>query len=112
VDLGKGNLFSALAQHATGETFTDLITLPHIKIERIVSTGQATAAGEWLAQERAEWVLLVSGSAALRFEGETGLHEMQPGDFVLIPPLRRHRVERTASDMPSLWLAVHFEAIQ
>jgi len=40
-------------------------------LERIVSTGQATPAGAWLDQPRAEWVVLLKGAAGLRFEDET-----------------------------------------
>ena len=35
--------------------------------------------------------------------------EMKPGDFVNIPAHKRHRVEWTTPDEPTVWLAVHYE---
>lgn len=109
MEFSAGNIFSDLPERSPNEIFSDLAAAPGIKIERIVSTGQATPAGEWMNQDRAEWVLLVSGSAAVLFEGEASPRELKPGDYLLIPPRARHRVERTARDDPTIWLAVHFE---
>jgi quercetin dioxygenase-like cupin family protein len=33
---------------------------------------------------------------------------MVPGDFVLIPPHRKHRVFSTSMKEPTVWLAVFF----
>ena len=33
---------------------------------------------------------------------------MKPGDFVNIPAHNKHRVEWTAPDEPTIWLAVHY----
>ena len=35
--------------------------------------------------------------------------ELKPGDFVNIPAHRRHRVEWTTPDEPTIWFAVFFE---
>jgi cupin 2 domain-containing protein len=94
------------ASHAAAECFEDLFTAPGVRIERIVSTGQSTPPGEWLDQAWDEWVLLISGSAALRIEGEAQ-QLLAPGDYLAIPAGTRHRVERTAADRPTIWLAVH-----
>ncbi len=76
------------------------------RIERIVSHGQASPDGFWYDQEQSEWVVLLTGAARLRIEDETV--EMQPGDFIDIPPHKRHRVEWTTPDEPTIWLAVHY----
>jgi cupin 2 domain-containing protein len=109
MEFSHGNIFSDIPERSPNEVFSDLASAPGIKIERIVSTGQATPAGEWLDQKRTEWVMLVSGSAAVLFEGEASARELKPGDYLLIPPHKRHRVEWTVRDNPTIWLAVHFE---
>ena len=83
---------------------------PKLRIERIVSTGQATPEGEWYDQEDDEWVLLVAGAARLRVAGEARERELSPGDWLLLPAHCRHRVTWTQSDPPTVWLAVHFAA--
>jgi cupin 2 domain-containing protein len=52
--------------------------------------------------------LLVSGEALLRFEDESEARRLRPGDWLFIAPMRRHRVDRTAADAPTVWLALHF----
>jgi cupin 2 domain-containing protein len=78
-----------------------------VRIERIVSTGQASPAGFWYDQPDDEFVVLLSGSAVLRFEEGDRLMPMAPGDWVEIAAHVRHRVEETDRDRPSVWLAVH-----
>ena len=46
----------------------------------------------------------------LRFEGEAEVRALAPGDFVHIPAHKRHRVEWTAADEPTVWLALHYES--
>ena len=75
-----------------------------MRLERIVSSGHATAPGEWMDQAWDEWVLLVSGRAGLTLEGSEPL-TLSPGDHLLIPAHRRHRVDFT--ETPTVWLAVH-----
>ena len=104
----RGNLFDGAGASAA-ERFDTLLDRPGWRLEWIVSTGQATPPGEWLAQERDEWVVLLSGSAVLRFETEREPLRMQPGDWVLIPGKARHRVEQTGAAQPTVWLALHYE---
>jgi cupin 2 domain-containing protein len=107
--LPRGNLFAPLPHPSAGEVFDPLLTGGPFRLERIVSTGQATPPGEWYDQDRNEWVVLLSGSATLRFEQPDETFDLAPGDWVLIPARRRHRVERTAPDRETVWLALHFE---
>jgi cupin 2 domain-containing protein len=100
------NLLNGLPFGGEDEAFEDLLVRPGLRLERIVSTGQATPRGEWLEQGWDEWVLLLSGSAVLTLEGETS-QTLKPGDHLLIAAGRRHRVERTAADEPTVWLAAH-----
>jgi len=102
-----GNLFDALPRDAAEEQFTTLLQAAGFVLERIVSTGQASPPGFWYDQERAEWVLLLRGSAVLELEGEPAPRTLRPGDWVHIPAHARHRVARTDPDQPTVWLALH-----
>lgn len=102
------NLFAALPHRTEQEVFEALLEQPSFRLERIVSTGQATQPGAWLEQTDHEWVVLLSGSAGLRFEGDAGEVTLKPGDHVLIPSGTRHRVEWTDPLGPTVWLALHY----
>ena len=43
----------------------------------------------------------------LRFEDETEPRRLHPGDWLYIRAQRRHRVDWTATDALTIWLAVH-----
>ncbi|QDT99479.1 cupin domain-containing protein [Gimesia aquarii] len=107
------NLFTPFKTPPTTEVFEELFCGSSFRVEKIVSTGQATPAGEWYDQEQAEWVVLLSGSAVLRFEGESEAgRTLVPGDAVNIPAHCRHRVEATAADQETVWLAIHYEPVE
>lgn len=93
---------------STDEIFESLLEKPWIKIERIISSGQATPEGEWYDQGRNEWVLLLSGSAGLLIEGEEAPRRLAAGDYLLLPAGCRHRVDWTDPEVKSVWLAIHF----
>jgi cupin 2 domain-containing protein len=101
------NLFADLPDSLPDELFQTLLSTSVLRIERIVSHGHASPEGFWYDQDQNEWVLLVSGAARLRFEGEAEPLEMGPGSFVNIPAHRRHRVEWTDPGRPTVWLAIH-----
>lgn len=100
------NLFTDLPPHLPDELFTTLLEATDVRIERIVSRGHASPEGFWYDQDRHEWVVVLKGAARLRFEDE--VIEMKPGDFMNIPAHRKHRVEWTPPDEPTIWLAVHY----
>jgi cupin 2 domain-containing protein len=106
-----GNLFALLPEGRSAEQTIDLLAGENLRIERIVSTGQASPPGFWYDQDRAEWVLVLAGSAGLLLEGEAEPRVLGPGDYLLIPAHRRHRVEWTDAERPTVWLAVHFQDI-
>ena len=85
-----------------------LLATGNFRLERIVSNGQATPPGEWYDQDTHEWVALLSGGAGLRFEDEAEPRVLRPGDYLLIPAHRRHRVEWTDPGTPTVWLALHY----
>ena len=101
------NLYSELPAHLPDELVQTLLFSKHLRIERIVSQGHASSPEFWYDQAEHEWVAVLSGAARLRFEdGET--IDMKPGDHVNIPAHRRHRVEWTTPDEPTVWLAIHY----
>jgi cupin 2 domain-containing protein len=104
------NLFADLPPRANTELFTELLVHHGVRIERIVSTGQSTPEDQPYCQEHDEWILLLSGAAGLWIDGDSE-RDLRPGDHVLIPAHRRHRVRWTAPGEPTIWLAVHFPAL-
>ena len=101
------NLFDDLPTAAPTELFADLLVRPGCRIERIVSTGQATPAEAPHDQAHDEWVLLLKGAAGLWLDGQ-GERTLRPGDHLLIPAHIRHRVTWTTPNEPTVWLALHF----
>ena len=76
-----------------------------VTIGRILSAGHCSAPGFWFDQAHDELVVLVQGQAQLTFaDGE--VCQLQAGDTLFIPAHRQHRVEKTSSDPPCIWIAV------
>ena len=102
------NFFAELPTVMTDtEQFITLLAEPGLRVERIISTGQSSPPGFWYEQAEAEWILLVQGDAGLRFEDESAPRHLTPGTILDIAAGRRHRVEWTSSDQPTIWLAIH-----
>ena len=105
-----GNLFADVSSASAGEEeFSEIFARPGLKIERIISQGQASPPGFWYGQASNEWVIVLKGSARLRFEGEPATQTLGAGDYVFIPARKRHRIEWTEPKKPTVWLAIHFE---
>lgn len=103
------NLLANLPAVMAEESFLSVLERPGLRIERIVSHGQSSPPGFWYDQERHEWVLLLAGEARLRFEEQDQPFVLRPGDCLEIPAHRRHRVEWTKPDAPTIWLAVFYD---
>ena len=99
-------LFSNIPSNRSEELFETILTKPNVRIERIVSHGHSSPEGFWYDQGQHEFVVLLQGAARLRFEDNE--IEMTPGSFIDIPAHRRHRVEWTSPDEPTIWLAIHY----
>ena len=103
------NLLRDLPDGSGGEIVERLAGNSTVRIERIVSHGQASPEGFWYDQDEAEFVLVLAGAARLEFaDGE--VLALGPGDFVDIAPHRRHRVEWTDPDRRTVWLVVFYMA--
>ena len=80
-----------------------------MRIERIVSQGHSSPHGFWYDQDQNEWVVLLKGAARLEFEDEKV--ELRHRDFINIPAHRKHRVDWTTPDEPTVWLGVRYEEV-
>jgi len=87
------------------EEIYTLLEKDGFRLEKIVSYGQATPMDQWYDQDKDEWVLLIKGSAVIRF-APGGCMTLTEGDFLTIPAHRKHRVEQCSRD--AVWLALHY----
>jgi cupin 2 domain-containing protein len=106
----NSNFFDGIDGKCAGEQVTEILALAGVRIERIVSHGEASPPGFWYDQAAAEWVLVLAGSAGLLFEDEPQERALRRGDHVFIAPHRRHRVLWTAPHETTIWLAIHWPA--
>jgi len=100
------NIFKNIPENLTEELLDVLIKNENIKVERIISKGHKSPAGFWYDQEQSELVLLLKGSAKLRFENE--LVELNSGDYINIPAHKKHRVDWTDHGTETIWLAIYY----
>lgn len=102
------NIFERIPEALGEEAIEELAGSGPVRIERIVSRGQASPEGFWYDQDGHEWVLLLRGRAGLRLEGVEEIVVLGPGDWLEIPAHLRHRVEWTDEEEKTIWLAVHY----
>jgi cupin 2 domain-containing protein len=102
------NLFQKIPATLPGELVETLCRAENVRIERIVSRGQASPADFWYDQDENEFVLLVSGRARLGFADGSVPADLLPGDWLEIRAHVRHRVEWTDPLRDTVWLAVHY----
>ncbi|WP_018604821.1 cupin domain-containing protein [Uliginosibacterium gangwonense] len=89
------------------EHFEEILKRPGVRLERIVSDGQVSPPGFWYQQNYDEWVVVLQGAGHLEYDNGN-IDILAPGDAVLIPAGRRHRVAYT--EPRTVWLALHFDA--
>ncbi|MCW5713854.1 MAG: cupin domain-containing protein [Bauldia sp.] len=111
MSVSGGNLFSAIRPDAPDEEIRELLMLPGVRIERIVSTGQSSPEGFWYDQDFAEWVVLLVGAAQVSIEGEDAPRHLGAGDYLFIPARTKHRVDWTDPSDATIWLAIHLAAV-
>ena len=104
------NLFNDIPAELPEELLTTLLSAKGLRIERIVSQGQASPPGFWYDQEESEWVVVLEGSAAVQFAGEAEPVELRQGSYLNIPAHARHRVAWTDPAQKTVWLAIHYGA--
>ena len=103
---GLDNLFEVVPSALPSEVIQTLLQGSEVRIERIVSRGHTSPPGFWYNQEQSEWVVVLAGAARVQFEDR--VVDMQVGAFINIPAGEKHRVEWTAPDETTIWLAVYY----
>jgi cupin 2 domain-containing protein len=101
------SIFELVPQDQKDEFFEDLIKHDNFKLERIVSNGHKSPPNQWYDQDTNEFVILISGKAELVFEDDEPVI-LNPGDYLVIPPHKKHRVDWTSKNEQTFWLALHY----
>ncbi|TWT40179.1 Cupin domain protein [Thalassoglobus neptunius] len=102
------NLFQPVSGDLPEEVVESLLSGQEFRVERIVSQGHRSPPDFWYDQAEHEWVVLLTGAGVIEFEDQSSVVEMKPGDALLIPAHRRHRVLETSVTEQSIWLAIFF----
>ncbi|APZ93301.1 nif11 domain/cupin domain protein [Fuerstiella marisgermanici] len=102
------NLFADFPTAVPEELVNVLAQSTSVRIERIVSTGHASPKDFWYDQDEHEWVVVLQGEGKLLFDDAESVH-LRPGDHIGIPAHKKHRVEWTSPDEPTVWLAVFYK---
>lgn len=103
----NSNIFKNIPDQLPEELMECIFKRNNIQIERIISKGHITPAGQWYDQEWDEWVILLQGQATILYEKDNQSFDLNAGDYLLIPSHARHRVEWTPPGLNTIWLAVH-----
>lgn len=101
------NIFNGIPSQLPEELFECLLERDNVHIERIISRGHVTPEGYWHDQASDEWVILLQGQAVILYEQDRARITLKAGDYLLIPAHVKHRVEWTAMEIDTVWLAVH-----
>lgn len=104
------NLLEAQSSAREAEVTELLLRGQGIRVERIVSFGQASPEGFWYDQDEAEWVMVVAGRARLTIAGESSDRHLEAGDAIYLPAGCRHRVAWTDPAQQTVWLALFVDA--
>jgi cupin 2 domain-containing protein len=102
------NLLDDFPEEFDEEYTENLVDCEGVRIERILSRGHSSPPGFWYDQDEDEWVVLLAGAASLSFEDLEDEIVLRPGDHIRIAAHKKHRVEWTAADEETVWLAVFF----
>jgi cupin 2 domain-containing protein len=108
INIEVQSLFADVPSNLPEEQFSALLQTEYFRLDRIVSAGHTTPEGEWCDQEENEWLVVLQGSAEIRFEDGGVTKTLCPGEYLQIPAHVRHRVEFTDPDQPTVWLALHY----
>lgn len=101
------NIFGDFPDDLRDEVFEEIVSSKNFKLERIISEGHSSPEGFLYDQEMNEFVLLLSGAAKLNFENDESV-ELKPGDHLIIPAHKKHRVDWTDPEQKTIWLALHY----
>jgi cupin 2 domain-containing protein len=103
---GQANLLAGPCPAEGEEHSAVLLETPTLRLERIHSCRASSPPAFWYDQPEEEWVLLLQGSARIRFADEATDLELNRGDVLSIPAGRRHRLEASDGPPGTIWLAL------
>jgi cupin 2 domain-containing protein len=101
------NIFDVIPNSLDKEIFERLVESNSVTIERIISKGHKSPEHGWYDQDKNEWVMVITGEAILSFDDGSSI-KLKAGDFINIAAHKKHRVQWTAPDVETIWLAVHY----
>ncbi len=99
------NLFQIPKRLPDEEVTNEIIRTPAFRVERIISSGQASPNGFWYYQDEDEWVALLQGEALIEFDNGESI-TLSKGSELFIPARQKHRVANTSTTPPCIWLCV------
>ena len=99
------NLFEQIPNALPDECISVLLSQSNVRVERIVSRGQSTPAGQWYEQTEHEWVMVLQGSGIIEYENCRQI-VLNTGDYLYLPAHIKHRVAATAEHEYTIWLAI------
>ncbi len=102
------NFFSNIPDQISQEIIETIFNTDAIRIERIISKGQASPENFWYNQSENEWVIVLEGKAMIKFEDQS-IVTLHKGDYLFIPAFKKHRVEWTDPNQLTIWLAIFFK---
>lgn len=96
------NIFENIFLNGDEEEVKTISKFKNVRIERIISTGQASG---WYDQDEDEWVCLVKGKAQLEFKDSEPI-DLKEGDTLFLKAHRLHRVSYTSKNPECIWICV------
>ena len=100
------NLFEGIPESLEQEWVERIIVDPPVRIERIISKGQASPPDFWYDQDEHEWITVLKGRAQLQLAAQAKPITLGPGDTLFLPAHTKHRVAWTDPAQDTIWLAV------
>ncbi|MEI6732193.1 MAG: cupin domain-containing protein [archaeon] len=108
IRLLRGNIFHSISRELPNELIETMVKNRSLSIGRIVSKAHITPKDEWYNQKTNEFVILLQGRSTLKFQKKRENIILKKGDYLMIPRGCKHRVEKTSSKPPAVWLVVHY----
>ncbi|TNJ42302.1 hypothetical protein [Phaeobacter sp. B1627] len=77
-----------------------------IKVERVVTRGQASEAAAFCPQEALDFLIMLKGTLELEYKGEKETVSLRAGDSIMTEPGEENRVEATREGQESVWVKI------
>ena len=101
------NIFDSIPEDMQAEVFEDIVRLPNLRIERIISKGHTSPETGWYDQDENEWVMVIDGQATIEFN-DGYFVALRKGDYLNIPAHTKHKVSWSDPNQITIWLVVFY----